>query len=310
MKCKGKDCQVGGGIEVFDRQPQYCGSCIVTHVAKLEQQLVAATKKWQDYEENYILLLFKRAAAVGFDLQQLVFDNPGKNSSELFASHMEHLLADEKRHNAKLIEATDEMGELEAKLIAVEQRNEAGAKQMDELLAWRNRAEHTIAELTAEVNVLRMTELPVGWRAAPDADWQKLTTDNARLREALTRFDQLVEAAQTSHADDGYTDADVQVGKFQDELPALLALAATDQPKSHSTHGRYTSDSVPNATYCPCVGVASTKVQLECAVDGCEYCRAVIDATELEEKLLAEVKATDGEAVRALGIDPSKEQGK
>ena len=53
----------------------------------------------------------------------------------------------------------------------------------------------------------------------------KLTAENTRLREALTRFDQLVEAAQTSHADDGYTDADVQVGKFQDELPALLALA-------------------------------------------------------------------------------------
>ncbi len=57
-----------------------------------------------------------------------------------------------------------------------------------------------------------------------------LESENARLREALTRFDQLVEAVQTSHADDGYTDADVQVGKFQDELPALLALAA-DQSK-------------------------------------------------------------------------------
>ncbi len=60
---------------------------------------------------------------------------------------------------------------------------------------------------------------------------QTAEAETARLREALTRFDQLVEAAQTSHADDGYTDADVQVGKFQDELPALLALAATDQPK-------------------------------------------------------------------------------
>jgi len=58
-----------------------------------------------------------------------------------------------------------------------------------------------------------------------------LQAEVERMRKALIRFDQLVEAAQTSHADDGYTDADVQVGKFQDELPALLALAATDQSK-------------------------------------------------------------------------------
>ena len=67
------------------------------------------------------------------------------------------------------------------------------------------------------------------WRC--ELELGKARDEVARLREALTRFDQLVEAAQTSHADDGYTDADVQVGKFQDELPALLALAATDRLK-------------------------------------------------------------------------------
>jgi hypothetical protein len=73
----------------------------------------------------------------------------------------------------------------------------------------------------------------LNWRAGEDCCDKRdaALAENARLREALTRFDQLVEAAQTSHAADGYTDADVQVGKFQDELPALLVLAATDQPK-------------------------------------------------------------------------------
>lgn len=79
----------------------------------------------------------------------------------------------------------------------------------------------------------RLTEERDHWKQAREsamAAGEVLKAENTRLREALTRFDQLVEAAQTSHADDGYTDADVQVGKFQDELPALLALAA-DQSK-------------------------------------------------------------------------------
>lgn len=82
--------------------------------------------------------------------------------------------------------------------------------------------EHTPHELGTRSGICNMCE---GYRrglAERDAEI-------ARLREALTRFDQLVEAAQTSHADDGYTDADVLVGKFQDELPALLALAALSQ---------------------------------------------------------------------------------
>ena len=93
---------------------------------------------------------------------------------------------------------------------------------------WRH-VHAKIAKLQAEN--ARLTEERDHWKQARESAMvagEMLTAENARLREALTRFDQLVEAAQTSHADDGYTDADVQVGKFQDEL-ALLALAATDQ---------------------------------------------------------------------------------
>jgi regulator of replication initiation timing len=88
-----------------------------------------------------------------------------------------------------------------------------------------------VANLTAERDHWKQA------RESAMAAGEVLKAENARLREALTRFDQLVEAAQTSHADDGYTDADVLVGKFQDELPALLALSATDQPKEAYQRG-------------------------------------------------------------------------
>lgn len=40
----------------------------------------------------------------------------------------------------------------------------------------------TIARLIAEVEALRLTELPQGWMAAPKADWGKLTAEVERLQ--------------------------------------------------------------------------------------------------------------------------------
>jgi len=40
----------------------------------------------------------------------------------------------------------------------------------------------------------------------------------------------------------------------------------------HEAHGRESADDYPNATHCPCVGVAPPATQEECAEAGCRYC--------------------------------------
>jgi hypothetical protein len=41
----------------------------------------------------------------------------------------------------------------------------------------------------------------------------------------------------------------------------------------HATHGQESTDDWPNATHCPCFGIASLSAQDECAAAGCRYCR-------------------------------------
>ena len=60
-------------------------------VASLKSQLAEAREgskrnydKWWGMEQEHIIPLFNYAKTIGFDLQQLVYDNPGKNCSQLF----------------------------------------------------------------------------------------------------------------------------------------------------------------------------------------------------------------------------------
>jgi hypothetical protein len=54
-------------------------------IKALEVERSRLDEKWREYETHYILPLFDRATKMGFDLQQMVHDNPGKNCSMLFA---------------------------------------------------------------------------------------------------------------------------------------------------------------------------------------------------------------------------------
>lgn len=49
----------------------------------------ADEEKWRMYERDYILPLYKMAQDRGFDLQQLVMSNPGKNCVILFIEQTE-----------------------------------------------------------------------------------------------------------------------------------------------------------------------------------------------------------------------------
>ena len=54
-------------------------------------EIVRLNKKWSDYEFDYILPMFKVAKERGFDLQQAVMDNPGRNAGELFFEYFFHI---------------------------------------------------------------------------------------------------------------------------------------------------------------------------------------------------------------------------
>ena len=52
----------------------------------------------------------------------------------------------------------------------------------------------------------------------------------------------------------------------------------------HDTHGRESPDDYPNASHCPCVGVASLARQIDCADSGCRYCRVALEAAKEKSK--------------------------
>lgn len=44
----------------------------------------------------------------------------------------------------------------------------------------------------------------------------------------------------------------------------------------HIDHGQEGADDYPNASYCPCVGLAPAIVQKDCAAAGCRYCTSAL----------------------------------
>lgn len=53
----------------------------------IKDEVIRLTQKWQEYERDYILPMFRISEARGFDLQRAVLDNPGRNAGELFFEH-------------------------------------------------------------------------------------------------------------------------------------------------------------------------------------------------------------------------------
>lgn len=56
--------------------------------AEFDEACAPHLKRWQEYERDYILPLFRWAAEDGFNLQELVHKNPGKNCAELYVQEM------------------------------------------------------------------------------------------------------------------------------------------------------------------------------------------------------------------------------
>ena len=55
-------------------------------VNSLREDRDAASKKWQEYERDYILPCFRWARELGIDLERMVLDSPGHNCVELLVS--------------------------------------------------------------------------------------------------------------------------------------------------------------------------------------------------------------------------------
>jgi hypothetical protein len=80
-----------GKNELSDSQIQGAYACAMAmrndtpdySIAAAERSLAPATPTGPDYERDYVLPCFAWAKERGMDLQQMVFDNPGKNCVEL-----------------------------------------------------------------------------------------------------------------------------------------------------------------------------------------------------------------------------------
>jgi hypothetical protein len=57
-------------------------------IAALEAKNELERKKWEKYEQQYILPLFDKAKADGWSLEDVVRENPGKNCVELFVERI------------------------------------------------------------------------------------------------------------------------------------------------------------------------------------------------------------------------------
>lgn len=67
--------------ESFDRY-----GAALEDVNTLREDRDAASKKWQDYERDFILPCFRWARELGLDLEQMVLANPGRNCVDLLVS--------------------------------------------------------------------------------------------------------------------------------------------------------------------------------------------------------------------------------
>lgn len=57
-------------------------------IESLQRNLDSSRRGYREYEEKYILPCFKWAEEVGYDLQEAVYRNPGRNCVELFVNHL------------------------------------------------------------------------------------------------------------------------------------------------------------------------------------------------------------------------------
>lgn len=102
--------------------------------AELQAQLdearrenVRLDEKWQYYEREHVLPLFKRAKALEFDLQEMVFANPGKCSTTLFAEAVEKRAAEAER---KAFEGWAHAGQVQMERDAANARAERLREEM------------------------------------------------------------------------------------------------------------------------------------------------------------------------------------
>jgi hypothetical protein len=58
-------------------------NAFVRYLSDVRQQLSYSDMKWREYEREYIMPCFEEAKKRGFDLEQIVRDNPGRNCVRL-----------------------------------------------------------------------------------------------------------------------------------------------------------------------------------------------------------------------------------
>lgn len=57
-------------------------------IESLQRDLDSSRRRYREYEEKYILPCFEWAKEIGYDLQEAVYRNPGRNCVELFVNHL------------------------------------------------------------------------------------------------------------------------------------------------------------------------------------------------------------------------------
>lgn len=92
--------------ESFDRY-----GAALEDVNTLREDRDAASKKWQDYERDFILPCFRWARELGLDLEQMVLDSPGHNCVELLVSTLRDRFTKIVDLVEKVAQAHDELAE-------------------------------------------------------------------------------------------------------------------------------------------------------------------------------------------------------
>lgn len=164
-----------GGLSEDDARLLVAGSA---RIANLQESLALATRKWTEYEQEYILPCFVWAERLGFDLRVLVSENPGKNCSELFAERAVARIAALEAELATLKRGEPTDKELMAAAIDAQRRADKYAK--------------TIAGLEAELAQYK----DVGkWTPSDEENWLrgKVATQAAKIVVSDAQQDELRE---------------------------------------------------------------------------------------------------------------------
>lgn len=87
--------------------------------------------------------------------------------------------------------------------------------------------EEAYQRMKAECDVLRMTELPQGWLAAPKAEWDALREENARLKEAA-----IIAGTTQANLHDVIRERDKENARLREEAALFSAQATIERLKA------------------------------------------------------------------------------